>query len=552
MYIYDKYDQKIVDERVAQFRDQTHRYVRGEITPEEFRPLRLMNGLYLQRHAPMLRVAIPYGLLSGEQMRMLAQIARRYDKGYGHFSTRQNIQYNWPELERVPDILAELASVQMHAIQTSGNCVRNISTDHLAGVADDEVCDPRPYCEILRQWSTLHPEFSYLPRKFKIAVTGASQDRAAVQVHDIGLTVIRRPDGEIGFRVLVGGGQGRTPHIGSWIREFLPERHLLSYLESILRVYNRLGERKNRNRARIKMMLKGLGSEKFTELVEKDWDYAPKDQLALDPAVVKRMAGFFTPPPYDPSADDDDSLNDNLHKDIDFNTWFQHNTVNHKAPGYRAVYLTLKSATAAPGDATAEQMEAVADMADRYSYSEVRTTHDQNLVLAHVAKGQLYDLWQQLCQHDLATPNIARLTDMICCPGGDFCSLANARSIPIARQISERFSDQQELDDLGEIRVKISGCMNACGHHHVGHIGILGVDKDGDEFYQLTLGGSHENDIAIGDRLGKALDKNNVIQAMERLMSVYVDQRRQGERFLDTYRRIGKEPFKAAVYPDSS
>jgi len=545
MYQYDEYDQRIVDERVAQFRYQTQRYYAGELSAEEFRALRLRNGLYLQRHAPMLRVAIPYGLLSSRQLRALAHIARKYDKGYGHFTTRQNIQYNWPRLETVPDILQALAAVQMHAIQTSGNCVRNITTDPLAGIAADELEDPRPYCEILRQWSTLHPEFSYLPRKFKIAVIGAAEDRAAVQVHDIGLYLVRNEQGELGFRVLVGGGQGRTPYVGAFIREFLPREHLLSYLESVLRVYNRFGRRDNIHKARIKILVSALGAGHFAEMVEEDWKYT-RDGLLLDQAEIDRVSTYFTPPPAAtgvvraPPASEDAA----------FLRWCRTNVTGHKIPGYRAVYLSLKPPGMPPGDLTDLQMDAVADLAEDYSRGEIRITHDQNLVLGYVQQDALYPLWRELAGIGLATPNIGLLTDMICCPGLDYCSLANAGSIPIARRIHEVFDDLDYLHDLGEIRVKMSGCMNACGHHHVGHIGILGVDKKGVEFYQLTLGGSAANDASLGDRLGRAIGKEEVTTALARLLEVYVEQRHEQERFIDTYRRIGIEPFRERVYAD--
>ncbi|MGV0006008.1 MAG: nitrite/sulfite reductase [Candidatus Porifericomitaceae bacterium WSBS_2022_MAG_OTU9] len=552
MYKYDQYDQRIVNERATQFRTQVERFLGGKLSEEEFRPLRLMNGLYMQRHAPMLRVAIPYGLLSSGQMRMLAHIARVYDKGYGHFSTRQNIQYNWPQLEKVPDILDDLASVEMHAIQTSGNCVRNITSDHLAGVAPDELINPLPYCEILRQWSTLHPEFAYLPRKFKIAVIGASNDRAAVQFHDIGLQVVKNKDGETGFRVLAGGGQGRTPVIGSWIREFLAPRHLLSYLESVLRVYNRLGERKNRNKARIKILLRALGTDKFIEMVERDWQYADKEGLALDEAEVQRVSQYFSSPEYNSAAADDHSHKQKLLEDADFSFWYKNNVSQHKAPGYRAVYIQLKAADIAPGDATAEQMEAVADMADRYSFAEIRVAHSQNLVLAHVPQGQLYELWQQLVGHGLATPNNNLLTDTICCPGLDFCSLANASSISLAQELGNRFNDQKELEDIGPLNLKISGCMNACGHHHVGHIGILGVDKRGEEFYQLTLGGEAGNNAAIGARLGKAIAKDQVLAAIENIIATYKTNRTNGESFIEAYQRLGIKPFQAGVYNEDN
>jgi sulfite reductase (NADPH) hemoprotein beta-component len=548
MYRYDEYDQTLVNERVAQFRDQTRRFLAGDLSEEEFRPLRLMNGLYIQRHAPMLRVAIPYGLLSSRQLRMLAHIARRYDRGYGHFSTRQNIQYNWPKLEQVPDILADLASVEMHAIQTSGNCIRNVTSDHLAGVAEDEVEDPRPYCEIIRQWSTLHPEFSFLPRKFKIAVTGASKDRAAVAVHDIGLYMTRNENGEVGFKVLVGGGQGRTPYIGVIIREFLEKRHLLSYLEAILRVYNRFGRRDNKFKARIKILVNAVGGQEFARQVEEEWSRIRSSDFELEPADIERVRRFFDSPDYAAVDDQVTSLDSRLAASPPFAAWFKRNVANHKQPGYAVAFISLKAPDIAPGDATDKQMDLIADLADRYSCGEIRVTHDQNLLLAHVRECELFELWSALDQAGLATANIGLLTDMICCPGLDFCSLANAGSIGIAAQINQRFSDLDYLHDIGDIRIKMSGCMNACGHHHVGHIGILGVDKKGVEFYQLTLGGSAENDASIGDRLGPAIAKEEVAEVIDQLIKVYLEHREGEERFLDTYRRIGIEPFKDQVY----
>lgn len=548
MYQYDNYDQTIVNERVEQFRDQTRRFLAGELSEAEFRPLRLMNGLYIQRYAPMLRVAIPYGLLSSKQMRMLAHIAREYDKNYGHFSTRQNIQYNWPQLERVPDILADLASVEMHAIQTSGNCIRNVTSDHFAGIAEDEIEDPRPYAEIIRQWSTFHPEFSFLPRKFKIAVNGAENDRAATQVHDIGLYLVKNEDGEVGFKVLVGGGQGRTPYIGAFIRDFLEKKHLLSYLEAIMRVYNRYGRRDNLFKARIKILVYALGPEKFARLVEEEWEKIKDSALVLDQAEIDRVKKYFTLPDYDPDADKDHSCEEKQKSDKAFRDWVRRNVKGHKAPGYRAVMISLKAPDVPPGDATDKQMYYIADLADQYSASEIVVTHDQNLVLPHVKQADLYALWQALDKENLATPNIGLLTDMICCPGLDFCQLANAGSIPIAMQINQKFSDLDYLHDIGEIKVKMSGCMNACGHHHVGHIGILGVDKKGVEYYQLTLGGSAENDAALGDRLGPAIEKEKVADTIGELLQVYVENRIEEERFLDTYRRIGIEPFKERVY----
>ena len=550
MYRYDSYDQIIVNERVAQFRDQVRRYLAGELSDEEFRSLRLRNGVYMQRHAHMLRVAIPYGLLSSRQLRMLGYIARRYDQGYGHFTTRQNIQYNWPELADVPDILANLASVEMHAIQTSGNCVRNISADHLAGIAADELEDPRPYCEIMRQWSTFHPEFSWLPRKFKIAVTGASHDRAAVQLHDIGLYLVQNEQGEIGFRVLVGGGMGRTPIIGYIVRDFLEKKYLLSYLEAILRVYNLEGRRDNIHKARIKILVKSLGQEKFREKVEAEWARI-KDNVILDQKEIERVQGFFAPPAYDPAAAADKHFEQKLADDKAFATWVRRNTVDHKVPGYRAVFISLKAPGVPPGDMTADQMDVVAALADRYNFGEIRTTHDQNLLFSDIRQGDLYALWQALNEQGLATANIGTLNDMICCPGLDFCSLANAGSISIAKQINERFNDLDYLYDLGEIKLKMSGCMNACGHHHVGHIGILGVDKHGEEFYQITLGGSAENDAALGDRLGPAIAKADVAETIARIIDVFVANREGEERFLECYRRLGITPFKQRIYVDT-
>ena len=548
MYQYDQYDQQIVNERVASFRDQTRRFLSGELSEDEYRPLRLMNGLYIQRHAPMLRVSIPYGLLSATQLRMLAHIAEKYDKGYGHFSTRQNIQFNWPRLETVPDILADLATVQMHAIQTSGNCIRNITSDHFAGIAEDELEDPRTYCEIIRQWSTFHPEFSFLPRKFKIAVSGAKNDRAAVRIHDIGIYLVSNAEGEIGCKILVGGGLGRTPFIGLCIREYLEKRHLLSYLEAILRVYNKLGRRDNMHKARIKILVNAVGQEKFTDMVETEWRSIRDSVLLLDQAEIDRVKGFFTEPDYDKNAAADATFAKRLVLQKDFNTWVQRNVKAHKAPGYRSVYLSLKHPDTAPGDATAGQMNFIAALADKYSHSEIRVTHDQNLILPHVRQTDLYPLWNALKGERLATPNIGLLTDMICCPGLDFCNLANAGSIDIAKQINDRFSELDYLHDIGDFQIKMSGCMNACGHHHVGHIGILGVDKKGKEFYQLTLGGAAGNNARLGDRLGPAIAKENVAETIDKILQVYLDRREGGEQFLETYLRVGMEPFKEKVY----
>lgn len=548
MYQYDAYDQTLVDERVAQYRGQVQRYLAGELSEDEFRPLRLMNGLYIQRHAPMLRVAIPYGLLSSHQLRTLAHIARRYDQGYGHFTTRQNIQFNWPKLEDTPDILAELAQAQMHAIQTSGNCIRNVTADHLAGVAPDEIADPRIYCEIIRQWSTFHPEFSYLPRKFKIAVTGALHDRAAAQVHDIGLNLLRNEQGEIGFRVLVGGGLGRTPIIGQVMREFLPQRDLLSYLEAILRVYNLHGRRDNLYKARIKILVKALGAAQFRAQVETEWEYIKDSGLVLDPAEIARVQRFFAPPAYESTAAADTGFLQSIKSDPAFATWMRHNVAEHKVAGYRNVFVALKEPGAPPGDVTADQMDALADLADRYSFGQIRSTHQQNLLLADVRQADLHELWQELAALKLAAPVIGTLADMICCPGLDFCSLANASSISIAQQINDKFDSLDYLYDLGDIRLNLSGCMNACGHHHVGHIGILGVDKKGEEWYQISLGGSSENDVTLGDILGPSVPKTEVANTLERILHVYVERREEGERFIDTFRRIGLEPFRQRAY----
>lgn len=548
MYVYDQYDQRIVEERVAQFRDQTRRFLAGELGGEEYRPLRLQNGLYIQRYAPMLRVAVPYGLLNTKQVRKLAQIARDYDKGYAHISTRQNFQFNWPELEDVPEILAELATVQMHAIQTSGNCIRNTTTDQFAGVAHDELVDPRPWCEIIRQWSTFHPEFAFLPRKFKIAVNGAALDRAAIEVHDIGLEAVRNDAGELGFRVLVGGGQGRTPHTGAFIREFLPWQHLLSYLEATLRVYNRYGRRDNKFKARIKILVKALGAEVFAEKVEAEWAHLKDGPITLTDAEVARVSAFFVDPAYADLQDQDDALARLDAEHPGFARWRQRNTFRHKRPGYVAVTLSLKPTGVAPGDVTDRQLDAMADLADRYSFGELRTSHQQNVIFADVRQDQLLELWHELREHGFATPNIGLLTDIICCPGGDFCSLANAKSIPIAESIQRRFDDLDYLFDIGELDLNISGCMNACGHHHVGHIGILGVDKKGEEFYQVSLGGDAGRDATLAKILGPSFAQDQMPEVIGKLINVYVEQRTEDERFIDTYRRIGIDPFKERVY----
>jgi len=550
MYIYDQYDQALVEQRVAQFKGQTERYLAGQITDEQFLPLRLQNGLYIQRLAPMLRVAIPYGLLSSNQLRKLAHIARTYDKGYGHFTTRQNIQFNWPLLEEVPDILAELAEVQMHAIQTSGNCIRNVTSDEFAGVASDEIEDPRPWCELIRQWSTFHPEFAFLPRKFKIAVSGSEQDRAAIQVHDIGLQLVKSESGETGFRVLVGGGLGRTPVIGSVIREFLPWQHLLTYLEAILRVYNRYGRRDNKYKARIKILVRAWGAEVFAEKVEAEWAHFRDGAGILTREELERCKSFFTAPDYASfdAAVVDAELRQLADESRAFDRWLQRNVRDHRVPGYAAVTLSLKPAGIPPGDVTDGQMEAVADLADEFSFGEIRTTHNQNLVLADVAKRDLFGLWQKAKIHGFATPNIGTINDMICCPGGDFCSLANAKSIPIAEAIQRRFDDLDYLYDLGTLYLNISGCMNACGHHHVGNIGILGVDKKGEEFYQIQLGGDASNNAALATALGPSFKQDEVVDVVSRIVDLFVERRQPGEEFIDTYNRIGLEPFKERVY----
>ena len=548
MYLYDEIDQAVVDQRVAQFRDQTRRFLEGKLSEDEFRPLRLRNGLYLQRHAPMLRIAIPYGLLTSTQLRKLADISRRYDRGYGHFSTRQNLQLNWPRLEDVPQILAELATVQMHAIQTSGNCIRNITTDHLAGVAADEIVDSYVWCELIRQWSTFHPEFSWLPRKFKIAVNGSRADRAAVGIHAIGLHAVVDSADRIGFRVLVGGGLGRTPIVGQAIREFLPWPHLLTYLEAILRVYNRFGRRDNIHKARIKIIVKALGAERFRDMVEEEWTHLRDGPGTLDEAQVRRIEERFTRPPYKSPDSADQSPPP---ADPAFLRWRARNVHPHKVAGYAAVTLSLKKTGVPPGDLTSEQMDAVADLADRYSFGELRVSHEQNLVFADVPLGRLHGLWQEACTLGVATPNIGLLTNIISCPGGDFCSLANAKSIPVARAIQERFDDLDYVHDIGELDLNISGCMNACGHHHVGHIGILGVDKNGEEWYQVEIGGS-QSPASLGKVIGPSFAQAEVPEVIERLIRCYLENRDSAaERFIDVVQRIGPEPFKAHVYGKS-
>lgn len=549
MYVYNEYDQKLLNERVAQYRDQTRRYLAGELKEDEFLPLRLQNGLYIQRHAPMLRVAIPYGLLSSTQVRKLAFIARNYDKGYAHFSTRQNIQFNWPELESVPDILEHLASVQMHAIQTSGNCIRNVTTDQFAGVISTELTDPRPYCELIRQWSTFHPEFAYLPRKFKIAVTaGTDDDRAAIKFHDIGLELVSNDEGIIGFKVFVGGGLGRTPIIAEEIGSFVDVKDIITYLEAILRVYNRYGRRDNKYKARIKILVKALGADSFREKVETEWHHIKESHLDVPMEEIERLKSFFVPPNYETLENTPAVLAAELEQNVGFKHWFQHNCVAHKQPGYSIVNLSLKPTSISPGDVTAEQLNAIAELADQYSFGEVRSTHNQNVVLADVRQDKLVELWQKLKALGFATANIKTLTDIICCPGGDFCSLANAKSIPIAEQIQRRFDNLDYLYDLGDIELNISGCMNACGHHHIGTIGILGVDKKGKEFYQISLGGCSGSNAAIGQIVGPSFEEAEVANVLEKIISVYVEKRLGGEDFLSTFKRIGMAAFKERVY----
>jgi sulfite reductase (NADPH) hemoprotein beta-component len=548
MYRYDEFDRTLVHERVEQFRGQVTRRLAGALSDDEFRPLRLMNGLYLQLHAYMLRVAIPYGTLSSRQLRRLARIARVYDKGYGHFTTRQNIQYNWPALADTPDILMELAEVEMHCIQTSGNAIRNVTADAFAGAAADEIEDPRITCEVIRQWSTLHPEFSFLPRKFKIAVTGAPHDRAAVRVHDIGLAMRRDAAGEIGFEVMVGGGQGRTPMIAKTIRAFLPRRHLLSYLEAILRVYNQLGRRDNLFKARIKILVHEIGIERFRTMVEDEWQHLKDGACELPAGEFERITAYFAPPPFEALDDQPAELAAPMFEDADFRAWTRTNVHRHRSAGYAIVSISLKPPGGIPGDATAEQMDALADLADQTSFGEIRVTHHQNLVLPHVRKRDLYRLWQALRPLGLATANIGQLTDIIACPGLDYCSLANARAIPVAQRISARFEDLARLHDIGDLRINISGCINACGHHHVGHIGILGVDKKGEEFYQITLGGDSTETASLGDLVGPAFSYEDVVGAVETIVETYVAVRQNGERFLETYRRVGLAPFKEKLY----
>ncbi len=554
MYQYDEYDHALVKDRVAQFRRQVERRLSGELSEEQFRPLRLMNGLYLQLHAYMLRVAIPYGTLNARQLRKLAYIGRRYDKDYGHFTTRQNLQFNWPKLEETPDILAELAEVEMHAIQTSGNCIRNTTSDQYAGAAADEIEDPRIWCEIVRQWSTLHPEFSFLPRKFKVAITGSENDRAAVRVHDIGLIMKRGSDaaggqsGEVGFEVIVGGGLGRTPFLGKTIRSWLPKEDLLSYLEAVLRTYNLLGRRDNKYKARIKVTVHETGVEDFTRLVEDEWQAIKDSSLKLPKEEIDRIAAHFEPPDFRVLDAKADAEEERIASDPAFASWVRNNIVAHKATGYAIANISLKPVGLPPGDATSDQMDLVADLAEEFSFSEIRVTHAQNLVLPHVERSRLPELYDRLAAAGLATANVGLLSDLICCPGLDYCTLANARSIPIATRLSEHFSEQGRLDTIGEMQIKISGCINACGHHHVGHIGILGVDRKGEEHYQIQLGGSASEDASLGKILGRGFSADQVVDVVDQLVETYTELREGEERFIDTYRRVGQGPFKEKVY----
>lgn len=551
MYIYDDFDETFVRERAAQFRDQVERRLSGALTEAQFRPLRLMNGVYLQLHAYMLRVAIPYGTLSSGQLRQLAMIARKYDKGYGHFTTRQNIQYNWPKLKDLPDILDDLADVGMHAIQTSGNCIRNVTSDQWAGVAADEVTDPRPYAELMRQWSSLHPEFSYLPRKFKIAITGAPNDRAAIAFHDIGIEVKRDASGEIGFAVFVGGGLGRTPMVAKKIREFISLDDLLPYLVAILRAYNLEGRRDNKFKARIKILVHEKGIEAFKARVEEIFESLDKNALRAPSGEIERIAAFFEMPPYETVAADQADLRDLRADNKAFDAWMRRNVAAHKTEGYAIANISLKPVGGIPGDASAEQMELVAQLADDYSFGEIRVSHEQNLVLAHVKKSDLFTIWQALEANGLGTPNIGAITDMITCPGLDYCALATARSIPIAQKISHKFANSERQSEIGDLKIKISGCINACGHHHAGHIGILGLDKKGEEYYQITLGGSGDENAAVGEILGPGFSADDVADAIDTLVERYIQLRSsEDETFLDVVKRVGLEPFKEALYAD--
>ena len=548
MYKYDQYDHQMLADRVKQFHGQTRRFLDGKLSDTEFLPLRLQNGLYIQRLAPMLRIAVPYGMLSSEQMRKLAFIANYFDKGYGHLTTRQNIQFNWPTLEDVPSILEHLAEVEMHAIQTSGNCIRNTTTDQFAGSAVDEIEDSRAYCEIIRQWSTFHPEFAYLPRKFKIAVCGTKDDQAATQVHDIGIFIVRNAAGETGFRILAGGGLGRTPVIGQEMSEFVEKKHLLTFLEAILRVYNREGRRDNKYKARIKILVKATGAEAFRVKVHAEWEKIKDGAMTLTDDEIERCKSYFVSPPYKNLTDDCPSLDEALMQNLLFNSWYENNVNPHQQPGYAIATVSVKETGMAPGDLSARQMEFLAALADKFSFGEMRISHQQNIIFADVGKDDLFELWKSLSGQSLSTHNLGQLTDVICCPGGDFCALANAKSIPIAESIQRKFDNDDELKDIGNLNINISGCMNACGHHHVGNIGILGVDKKGAEFYQVSLGGSAENRTSLGKIIGPAFAQEEIPDVIETIVSVYRDQRADGERFLDTFDRIGMAPFKEKVY----
>lgn len=551
MYIYDDFDETFVRERAHQFRDQVKRRLEGSLTEEQFRPLRLMNGVYLQLHAYMLRIAVPYGTLSSKQLRQLAMIARKYDKGYGHFTTRQNIQFNWPRLEDIPDILDDLADVGMHAIQTSGNCIRNVTSDQWSGVARDEVADSRPYAELMRQWSSLHPEFSYLPRKFKIAITGSTKDRAAIAFHDIGIRLVRDDHGATGFAIYVGGGMGRTPMVGKLIREFVSETDVLPYLVAILRAYNLEGRRDNKYKARIKILVHEKGIEAFKARVEEIFAGLDKDVLRAKPGELERIAGFFKGPDYEELTDEPKELAMAQAKTPAFDAFCKRNVAEHRVPGYAIVNISLKPIGGIPGDATDRQMELVADLADQYSHGEIRVSHEQNLVLAHVRQSDLFTLWQQLDEAGLGTANIGAITDMITCPGLDYCTLATARSIPIAQSISEKFGSDERQAEIGDMKIKISGCINACGHHHAGHIGILGLDKKGVEYYQITLGGSGDENAAVGEILGPGFAAEDVPGAIDTLVNRYIQLRHGAdETFLEVVNRAGLEPFREALYAD--
>ena len=548
MYRYDEFDLDVVQSRVKQFRGQVERRLAGRITEDQFKPLRLQNGLYLQLHAYMLRVAVPYGTLSSKQMRQLAMIADKYDRGYGHITTRQNMQFNWPELTDVPDILQDLADVEMHAFQTSGNCIRNVTSDPYAGAAGEEIEDPRPTAELLRQWSTIHPEFAFLPRKFKIAVTASKQDRAVIRAHDIGIEIVRNDTGEVGYHVIVGGGLGRTPIIGVTLREFLPREELLPYLEAVMRVYNRFGRRDNKYKARIKILVQETGIEDFKAQVDAEYATLEPSDIAVSPEEVARITAYFAPPEFEALSDVNVEVNETRKSDSAFNDWVENNVATHKQAGYAIVNISLKSPELAPGDITSDQMRSVADLADSYSFGELRSTHQQNLVLPHVKQADLPALYKALVEKDIHAANIGLITDIICCPGMDFCALATARSIPLSQAITERFLDPARQKAIGEMQIKISGCINACGHHHVGHIGILGLEKAGVEFYQIKLGGDSSENAAVGDVTGKGFSHDETVDAIEKMVDFYISKREEGERFIDAYRRLGMDAFKEVLY----